>query len=192
MTSNTMPAERRDDDVERRRGLVWLWVAVIVVFIAGLIVLVARLNGCAADTCGVDATGMPSGSGGSQSVQSTSPHSAGTAAVSIAVSGSEHGGLAPGATRPVTVSIVNTGRKSAHITSAGVSVSDPSKACSASSSIRVTRYDAASPGAVSYDLAPGAAVKIPLTITMLDLPSNQNACKNASFPLTFHATAQQG
>jgi hypothetical protein len=192
MTSYTLPAERPDDDEDRRRGLVWLWFAVTVVLVAGLVVLIARLNGCHADTCGVNATGTASGSGGSQSVQSTSPHGAGASTVSIAVSGSEHGGLTPGATRPMTVSIVNIGNKPARVTSASVSVGDPSQSCSAASSIRVTWYDASAPGALSYDLAPGAGVKIPLTISMRDLPTNQNACKNASFPLTFHATAQQG
>jgi hypothetical protein len=193
MTSYPLPGEIRDDEqAERRRGMIWLWLAVIAVLVAGLITLIARLNGCQGDTCGVDAAGTASASGGSQSVQSTSPHGAGSAAVSIAVSGSERGSLAPGATRPIAVSIVNTGGKPARVTSANVSVGNPSKACTAAASIRVTRYDASLPGALTYDLAPGATVTIPLTISMRDLRTNQNACKNASFPLTFHATAQQG
>jgi hypothetical protein len=199
MTSYSLPGNTRDDEDERRRrGLIWLWIAIIVVLLAGVVALIARVSGCAGETCGAGAgvgTHTVGGNGsptGSQSSQSTSPHGAAASSVSIQVSGSERGGLAPGMSSPVVVSIANTGDAPARITSAGVSVGDASKACPASASIRVTRYEAAATGAITYEVAPGSAVRIPLTISMLDLATNQNACKNARFPLTFHATAQQG
>lgn len=203
MTSYTLPESAHDDEDERRRrGLIWLWFSIIVVLLAGLIALITRLNGCRGETCGSSAQGATSAGGGSfnggsnanssSSAQSENSPGAGASSVSIRVSGSEQGGLAPGMTSPMVVSISNTGGQPARITSAGVAVGDASQSCTAANSIRVTHYDAATPGALSYDVAPGATVHIPLTISMLDLPTNQNACKNARFPLTFHATAKQG
>jgi hypothetical protein len=195
MTSYALPEQLRDDDDDRRRrGLIWLWFAILVVLLAGLLTVIERLNGCGETTCGASSNSADGGSrtGDSQTVHSTTPQGASSSAVSINVTGSANGGLAPGATRPMVVSITNKGSKPARITTAGVSVGDASKTCSAASTIRVTTYSASAPGAASYDVAPGAAVRIPLTITMLDLPTNQNACKNALFPLTFYATAQQG
>ncbi|HEX3707385.1 MAG TPA: hypothetical protein VHV76_12220 [Mycobacteriales bacterium] len=200
MTDQTITTDATDDDDEkRRRGLLWMWLAVVTVLLAGLLAAIDRYDGCSG-TCGGKISGGSTLAGGgtaapgneSQSAQSISPLGAGAAPASIRVSGSERGGLAPGMTSPVVIAITNTGHGPARITSARVVVGDASPTCTAADSIRVTHYDFSDPGAHHYDLAPGSAVRIPLTLSMLDLTTNQNACKNARFPLTFQATAQQG
>lgn len=195
MTDHAIQRRRPEQDDVRRPGLLWLWLAVLAVLLAGLVTAVLRLNGCG-NSCGATAN-PPAGErnpmpGNSQTARSTSRHSAPSASVAITVTGREKGALSPGVSRPVVVSIVNLGSRPARITSAGVTVGDATKACRAATSIRVTGYRSSAPGATRYELAPGAAARIPLRISMLDLPTNQNACKDASFPLTFHATARQG
>ncbi|HVW81275.1 MAG TPA: hypothetical protein VHB69_10100 [Mycobacteriales bacterium] len=186
MTDHPIP--RSDtDDATRRRGLLWLWLAVVAVLLAGLVAAIVRLNGCGQTTCGA-------GAANADRTGRTSNSTTGAASVPVTVSvtGTERGDLAPGTTRPVVVSVANTGRRPARIISAGVTVGNASRACRAAAVIRVTGYNASAPGAARYVLAPGAVARIPLRIAMLDLPTNQNACENASFPLTFHATARQG
>ncbi|HVY11915.1 MAG TPA: hypothetical protein VHB18_17390 [Mycobacteriales bacterium] len=192
MTDHPLGTASTDDESERRRrGLLWLWLAVVAVLVAGLFTAIHGLNGSPRAF-----SGQPSGGGGSGSAtasgQSTSPVGAQSRPVSIQVSGSQRGGLAPGVTSPVVVRVSNTGDKPARVTSARVLVGDASASCTAAESIRATKYNASALGAERYDVAPGQSIKIPLAISMLDLPSNQNACKNARFPLTFQATAQQG
>jgi hypothetical protein len=199
MTDQPLHSEVDSQQERRRRGLLWLWLAVVVVLLAGLLTAIERLNGCSSTTCGPNAAsgGTRHGGGASptdspRSGHSTGQHRADASPISIRVSGKERGNLAPGITRPVVVTVRNTGTTPARITSADVLVGDASKSCAAAPSIRVTRYNAIRAGAATYDLIPGSAIRIPLKISMLDLTTNQNACKNARFPLTFHATAQQG
>jgi hypothetical protein len=200
MTDQALALET-DDDERRRRGLLWLWLGIVVVLLAGLFAAIQGHDGCSSPRCPSIAGGSTRVVGGNDDgsdtgstgfAASTKARSASAVAASIRVFGQERGGLAPGVTSPVLVTVTNTGDKPARVTSAHVVVGDASGSCTAADSIRVTHYDAAVPGAKRYDIAPGAAAHIPLSISMLDLASNQNACKNASFPLTFQASARQG
>ena len=196
MTDYPIGMHTDDEEERRRRGLLWLWLAIVAVLLAGLVVAIERLSGCHGNCSGLSSTFRPGPStdtatGTSRAVRST-VHHAQAGGTSIRVSGSEPGGLAPGATSPLYVSVTNTGSQPAQVISAQVIVGDASASCRAADSIRTSHYSNSAAGSRQYEIRPGATVKIPLTISMLDLPRNQNACKNARFPLTFQASAQQG
>ncbi|HWC34361.1 MAG TPA: hypothetical protein VG650_05985 [Mycobacteriales bacterium] len=196
MTAAPLHVEASDDGDRRHRAL-WLWLCVIAVLIAGLLLAIARISGCSGDGCAArrPAGGAPktqAGEGATRAIKANTHVLAGAPSASIEVSGVDPAELAPGITSPLVVIVTNTGALRARITAASVAVGDASSRCTAAESIRTTAYDASIAGAATYLLPPHRTARIPLSISMLDSARNQDACKNARFPLTFHATAQQG
>lgn len=190
MTAQPRPTDAEDDD--RRHKALWLWLAIVAVLVAGLLTAIERLNGCDGTSCGPSSTHVGGAHDGPQSVTATNSSSGSVSDVSIEVSGSRPTKLAPGITRPVVLTVRNTGATPARITSASIRIGDASSGCNTGESMRVTNYISSAAGAAQYLIAPSQAVRIPLKISMLDLTTNQNACKNTRFPLTFQATAQRG
>ncbi len=93
--------------------------------------------------------------------------------------------LVPG--RPVTVEVrISSPSRSAaavRVMRLTAQVSDASPACTAGNvSISSYRWTAAGP---TYSASPGAGVVVPLTMTLLDTATNQDACQGALFPIRF-------
>jgi hypothetical protein len=97
--------------------------------------------------------------------------------------------LPPG--RPVTVEvrISNPSTSSASVRVMGLTatVSDAGTSCSAGN-VRVTAYHWTAAGR-TYTVAPGTRVVVPLTMTLLDSATNQDACQGARFPISFRVQA---
>lgn len=91
--------------------------------------------------------------------------------------------LSPG--RPGVLEVVVTGDRAARITGIEVRVGDASPQCLADN-VAVADFDAGA--ASSYVVEPGRATSVPLAIMMLDKDSDQDACKGATFPMTYRVT----
>ena len=109
----------------------------------------------------------------------------------ITVTGTSPTGLGPGVTKTITVTVTNPNNQDIRVTAVTIGVGNASKLCPAAGNISVTSYSSTAPGAATYIAPKNSRVQIPLSITMLDTPVNQDSCKSVSFPLTFTATGQQ-
>jgi hypothetical protein len=114
---------------------------------------------------------------------------------SFSMSGNLVGLLHPGGpARPVAVKLTNPNSDAIYVTSLQVTVTGTSTAaCAASTNLAVTQSPLSQD---SYVLVPGnGSVTLPAqgvaapTIRMLNLPVNQNACKNATFTLGYSGSA---
>jgi hypothetical protein len=162
------------------RRSVWLLSMVIVVLVGGLVL--TAINSFASPSHKTLAA-------------TTSGSSNGTASAplpKLSVHGSSPKGLAPGVTKTVTVQIRNPRHVHIVVTAASITVGDASETCSAKKNISTSSYKSTAAGAKSYDVYVSHQARIPLKITMVDLPTNQDACKGAHFPLTFTATGRAG
>ncbi len=110
------------------------------------------------------------------------------------ISGAPEGALYPGGpalTIPLT--LFNPNPVPIFVTSLTVTVASSPEGCPAEENIRVTQADATAEKPVTVPA--NTAVKLPAqgvaapTIELLNLPVNQNACQNASFPLTYSGSA---
>jgi hypothetical protein len=110
----------------------------------------------------------------------------------LAVSGTSPHGLAPGVTRPITVTVRNSTDQHVRIKKVNVIVGNASSACRATGNITTTAYHAHAKGATAYVVWHNHAAHVPLTISMIDTETNQDACKGRAFPLTFSATGKKG
>jgi hypothetical protein len=111
---------------------------------------------------------------------------------SLTVSGTSPHGLAPGVTRPVTVTVRNPTDQHVRLKKVKVIVSDASSACPAAGNIKTTTYHAHKKGATAYVVWHNHPAHVPLTITLINTNTNQDACKGQAFPLTFTATGKKG
>lgn len=159
--------------IRRVKRIGWIGWAVIAVLVAGSAVATAAAGGN-----GNGNNGNGNGNGGP-----------GNPGHQITVTGTSPTGLAPGLTKPVTVTVKNANGDAVRVTSVVITVGDASTACPAAGNIAVTNYDSTKKGALTYTAAKnGGSVQVPLTISMLDTKSNQDTCKSQSFPLKFTAT----
>lgn len=181
-----------------RAKLVSLSIAVVAVPVAGVLSITMAGAGTPKPT----AATSPAVAQG-QTVTVTSAQSpAAVDHASLSVSGSVNGLLAPGVTRPVTVTVQNTGHQPDNLLSVSIVVGNASSTCTAARNLQTTGWTASSSN--SNVIKAGATVSVPLTITMLDLQDlgapgtngftsgNQDACQAKNFPLTFTATAKIG
>jgi hypothetical protein len=126
----------------------------------------------------------PGGSGGG---------TGGSAGADFTITGSVTG-LQPGLAKPIKLTLTNPNGDQIFVTRLTVAISADSTppGCSSASNIQITQSDASSdspitvPGNGSVTLA--SAPHAP-QIELLDQPWNQDACKNASFTLTFSGSA---
>jgi hypothetical protein len=163
----------------RSRRAVWLLSAVIVVLVGGL--ALAMIGG--------PANPLPlarkiTGSAHGGIAKANRP--------TLIVHGSSPAFLAPGVTKRVTIRIRNPHHTPLTITSAWIRVGNASPTCTAKKNIRTASYHSKARGAAKYDVYLHHRVRIPLTLTMLDLPTNQDACKGARFPLSYRVTGRKG
>ncbi len=92
--------------------------------------------------------------------------------------------LAPGLRASMDVSVTNTSAdQRIQIAAVQVRVGDASPACLADN-LAVTEYSRLQ-DEVLYLVEPGATVVVPLPVTMVDKPTNQDGCKGASFPVRY-------
>lgn len=164
--------------VRQVRRATWLLSAVIVVLVGGLALSV------------IDSFASPA-----QKTLTVSGSSHGTASAPVPqliVHGSSPKGLAPGVTKRVVIRIRNPHHQRLLVTSASIKVGNASATCTARKNIRTTSYHAQIAGGKRYHVYLHHRVHIPLTLTMLDLRTNQDACKGVHFPLTFNATGRKG
>jgi hypothetical protein len=152
---------------------------------------------------GIQATRAPaaqSAAGGKAPAPAAGPANPGHP---ITVTGTSPTNLGPGITAPVTVTVTNPNNQDIRVTSVTITVGNASAACPAAGNVTVTSYTSSTPGAVAYVAPKNGAVRVPLSITMVDrqdtgvrgtssfVSGNQDACKHVTFPLTFTATGDQ-
>jgi len=110
------------------------------------------------------------------------------------ISGSPDGLLYPGGPAlTIPLHIFNPNPQPIVVTSITVSVAGNPPGCSAEENLRLTQSNAST--AQPLRVAPGETVVLPAqgvtapTIQFLDLPVNQDACQNATFPLLYSGSA---
>jgi hypothetical protein len=113
---------------------------------------------------------------------------------SFIISGQPEGTLSPGGPAlTIPLALFNPNPVPIYVTALTVTVASSPEGCSAEENLRLTQSDASTEKPV---MVPGdAAVTLPAqgvaapTIQLLDLPVNQDACQNATFPLTYTGSA---
>jgi uncharacterized membrane protein YgcG len=113
---------------------------------------------------------------------------------SFIISGEPEGALSPGGgALLIPLTLFNPNPVPISVTSLTVSVAGSPEGCAAEENLRLTQSDvsAEKPVVVPAETAvtlPAQGVSAP-TIEMLNLPVNQNACQNGTFPLTYIGSA---
>jgi hypothetical protein len=100
--------------------------------------------------------------------------------------------LLPGQPRTLTVTVTNPDRVAYRILQLTATPQDANVRCTAAANLVVGGYDARRPGARTYVVPRRSSITIPLSITLLDTGTSQDACKNVTFPLRYSGTATQG
>ena len=106
----------------------------------------------------------------------------------LVVSGSVQD-LWPGVAGSLNLTVTNVGHRPIRLLTLGAVAEGP-HGCTASENLRISAYDASSPGAGEYLIPGRRSVVVPLQITLLDLPENQRFCEGATFRLTYHGSAE--
>ena len=107
------------------------------------------------------------------------------AAVDFDISGDLSASLYPGASSPLTLTVHNPNASPVTIDSNAVSVAVTSNKAGCASS----DFTGSTGPAAPVTIGPGATTTLAgFTVTMIDQPYNQDACKNASLTLTYTAT----
>jgi hypothetical protein len=111
------------------------------------------------------------------------------------VTGNAAGGLAPGVSQPLLVTIHNPNTVPITVTALGVEVraATGNAGCDGPTNVVVTQSDISPTNTVSVPAGgqltlPGGTVHAP-QVLMKDLPTNQDACKNASFTFNYSGSA---
>jgi hypothetical protein len=97
-------------------------------------------------------------------------------------------GLAPG--RPATLEVVITNEDSVgyRILQLDATAKDANAHCPAAN-LLIEPYSSTTQGAVTHVVAGRSTTTIPLTVTLRYTSTNQDACKNVQFPLTYSGVA---
>jgi hypothetical protein len=113
----------------------------------------------------------------------------------FSISGSANALLYPGApARPIVLTLTNPNSVAIYVTNLQVAVAGSSSAgCSAATNLSLTQSNASSAAPVRVPASgsvtlPAQGVSAP-TIRLLNLPVNQDACKNATFSLSYSGSA---
>jgi len=112
----------------------------------------------------------------------------------FSISGSPSGSLYPGGPAlPIPLTLYNPNAEPLEVTSLTVSVAGSPPGCESASNIGLTQSSASqlTPVVVPADgsvTLPAQGVTAP-TVRLVELPSNQDACKEASFPLSYSGSA---
>jgi hypothetical protein len=111
------------------------------------------------------------------------------------VSGGAAGPLAPGLSRPLTLTIANPNNVAITVTALTVTVAAGSSktGCDGPANLAVTQSNLSASNVVNVPAGghislPSGAVEAP-QVLMKDLPTNQDACKNASFTFNYSGSA---
>lgn len=111
------------------------------------------------------------------------------------VSGNASGPLAPGVTRALAITLTNPNSVAIEVTALSVAVAAGSSnaGCDGPSNLQVTQSDVSSSNPLAIPAGghvalPSGAVDAP-EVLMRDLPTNQDACKNATFTFTYSGSA---
>lgn len=103
----------------------------------------------------------------------------------ITVTGTVLGVVYPGTSSKLRLQIVNSNNQDLTLQSATAAIGTPSKPGCAASWFSVASYA----GTPSITLKKNSTTALDLNFAMLNKPLNQDACKTASIPLNFSATA---
>jgi uncharacterized membrane protein YgcG len=129
--------------------------------------------------------GSGGGGGGSSPIARTK---------SFVISGQPEGTLFPGGPAlTIPLAIFNPNPVPIRVTSLAVAVASSPAGCSAEENLDIVQSDVSAEKAIS--VPPDAAVTLPAqavsapTIQLVNLPVNQNACQNATFPLRYTGSA---
>lgn len=101
-------------------------------------------------------------------------------------------GLTPGHTSTLTVTLTNRGPATYRLVELDTTVLDANAACPAEGNVVVSPYRIGRADAPVYVIPLGGTVTVPLAVTFLSSSVNQDACRNATFPLRFTGTATRG
>lgn len=113
-----------------------------------------------------------------------------TTGVQFSVTG-DVGGLVPGVWRPITVHITNPNASAIYVTSLTVQVSNSPSSCAAADNIELQQspVSSSSPVVVAANAGSDVPAASAPRIRLKDLPTNQDACKGASFTLAYSGSA---
>ncbi len=100
--------------------------------------------------------------------------------------------LLPGRPQTLSVTVTNPDEVAYRILQLTASAQNASAACPAAGNLTISSYESTTKGAVEYVVPADSAISIPLTITLLDTSTRQDACQDVTFPLTFSGVATQG
>jgi hypothetical protein len=111
------------------------------------------------------------------------------------VTGNASGPLAPGVSRALAITVANTNNVPIEVTAltVGVAAGSSNAACDGPANLALTQSNvsATNPLTIAANgqvALPSGAVSAP-AVLMRDLPTNQDACKNASFTFTYSGSA---
>jgi hypothetical protein len=144
---------------------------------------------------GIGGSGASGGSGGGSGGSGGGGGSGPTARTrSFVISGQPEGSLYPGGPlSQIPLAVFNPNPIPIYVTSLAVAVASSPAGCPAAENLHISQSDASpeKPLAVPPDAAvtlPAQGVSAP-AIQLLNLPVNQNACQNVTFPLTYTGSA---
>jgi hypothetical protein len=112
---------------------------------------------------------------------------------SFSITGSPSGSLYPGVTRSIPLVLSNPNNATIYVTALAVSVASSPTGCDSSTNLSLTQSNASSTNPIQ--IPPNGSVTLSTpgvepTIQLLNLPAvNQDACKNASFGLSYSGSA---
>lgn len=165
----------------RRRNRTVLLLAMVLL---GLVVGWAMIRGTS-DAVPLGAEIQVSGSSAADETITTAGRS------SVAIGGTVTG-LAPGNTSTLTVTLTNRSPATYRLVELDTTVLDASAACRAEGNVVVSPYRLGRADVPVYVIPLGGTVTVPLAVTFLSSSVNQDACRNATFPLRFTGTATRG
>lgn len=129
-------------------------------------------------------------SGGRGSAAAT-PSAATPPSKALSVTATAVNGLAPGVTRPTTVTVTNRNGGAVRLQSVRATVDAGSLTAGCGlANYSLTSYAAESPASGPLLMAQGGSATLQLQVTMLETGVNQDACKSRSVRLLLTATAQ--
>ena len=100
--------------------------------------------------------------------------------------------LRPGQMKTLDVRVTNPAQVAYRILELTATPKDANPACSGTTNLVVSGYQATRPGAVTYVVPRNSTITIPLTVMRLDTATSQDGCKGVAFPLAFGGLATQG
>jgi hypothetical protein len=165
------------------RGWVLLLAIVAVLAVAGTRLWWPTSHGPSVQVLGEKTTITPTGNTTSAGKGNANSNGSGNPGHPINVSGTVTGVLTPGATATLHVTVQNPNNQDLTLTQVAATLGTPSKAGCPSSWFRASGFSG------TQTIKKNSTTTVNLLLSMLNKPVNQDACKSATVPVSFTATA---